>query len=113
MKTEYRYWRDIAEENGISRANFSGRVRRPNWSYERAATTPLGVRKKRIKEPDYAIYKGDDLIVIGSAKECAEEMNVTIEHIKWMTTPAGQKRIASRRNPENATAAVRLDDDEE
>lgn len=28
------------------------------------------------KQSEYAVYRGDDLIVIGTAKECAAEMGV-------------------------------------
>lgn len=62
---------------------------------------------------DYAVYKGEELLVIGSAKECAEELNVTPDYIMWMTTPSGQKRIANRKDSASARTAIRLDDDDE
>ncbi|MEK3909654.1 hypothetical protein [Oceanobacillus sp. FSL W7-1309] len=65
------------------------------------------------KSVDYAVYKGEELLVIGSAVECAEELNVTPDYIMWMTTPSGQKRIANRKNPDRARMAIRLDDDDE
>lgn len=61
---------------------------------------------------EFAVYKGDELISVGTAKECAEHMGVTPKYIRWMTTPTGQKRLASRKHPERCTYAVRLEDDE-
>jgi hypothetical protein len=42
------------------------------------------------KQSEYAVYRGDDLIVIGTAKECAAEMGVTPKYIRWMATPAAE-----------------------
>lgn len=60
---------------------------------------------------EFAIYKGEELIVMGTAKECADHMGVTPDYIKWMVTPTGRKRLANRKNPERCTTAVLLDDD--
>ncbi|MCM3130975.1 MULTISPECIES: hypothetical protein [unclassified Paenibacillus] len=62
--------------------------------------------------PEYAVYKGENLLVVGTAKECAEEMGVTERYIYWLTMPSVRKRIASRKKPDKATTAVRLDDEE-
>jgi hypothetical protein len=62
---------------------------------------------------EYAVYKGDELIVMGTAKECAKHMNVTPEYIKWMTTPTGKARLARRKNPDRCTTAEKLDDDDQ
>lgn len=72
-------------------------------------------RKKRVDAyvGEFAIYKKGELLTIGTAEECAEELNVTVAYVKWMTTPTGKKRLSSRKDPENATTAVKLDDDEE
>lgn len=60
---------------------------------------------------EYAVYKGDKLIVMGTAEECADFMNVTPEYIKWMTTPTGKNRLANRKRPENCTTAEKLEDE--
>jgi len=66
--------------------------------------------QNKLKKREYAVYKGDDLIVIGTANECAEYMNVTPHYIYWMTTPAGKRRFENRKNPSRATTAIRLED---
>lgn len=58
---------------------------------------------------EYAVYKGDELIAMGKAKDCAEKLNVTPSYIQWMTTPSGIKRHNSRKHPERCTTAIKLE----
>lgn len=60
---------------------------------------------------DYAVYKGDELLIIGTAEECAKEINVRPATIRWLTTPSVQKRLAERKNPDKCTVVIRLDED--
>jgi hypothetical protein len=60
---------------------------------------------------EYAVYKGDELLVMGTAEVCAEEMNVKPEYIVWMTMPTAKRRLEKRKNPGKCTTAVRLADD--
>lgn len=96
---------DTAIKNGISRNVYHSRLYQ-GWDKEKAANTPL-VKYKG----DYAVYKNDEIVVIGTAEECALELGVTVEYIRWMTTPTGKRRLANRKNPDKATTAVKLDDD--
>lgn len=66
-----------------------------------------------MKRNEYVVYKGENLICIGTAKECAEVMNVTPAYIKWMTTPTGKRRLSNRKNPEKCTMAEKLEEDED
>ncbi|MDT0163858.1 hypothetical protein [Bacillus sp. AG4(2022)] len=61
---------------------------------------------------EYAVYKGDELLVMGTAEECAKEMNVKPEYIVWLTMPTAKRRLAKRKNPGKCTTAVRLDEDD-
>lgn len=45
----------------------------------------------------YAVYRNDEMIAMGTADECAEELNVNPEYIHWLTTPTGKKRYESRK----------------
>lgn len=58
---------------------------------------------------EYAVYKGEELIAIGTAKECANELNVTLDYIQWMTTPTAKRRLEKRKNPSKCITAVVLD----
>ncbi|WP_330948877.1 hypothetical protein [Virgibacillus sp. MG-45] len=57
---------------------------------------------------EYAVYKGEDLIVIGTKEECAEKMRVQPEYIYWLTMPTAKRRLASRKNPDKCTVAIKL-----
>lgn len=62
---------------------------------------------------EYAVYKGDDLLVMGNAQECADELGVTKKYIQWLTTPSGIKRLESLKKPEKAVTAVKFEEEEE
>lgn len=67
---------------------------------------------KGVYTQEYAVYKGDDLIVVGNSKECAEYMGVSMHYIHRMVTPAHHKYIKKfYKKPENATYAVRIEDE--
>ena len=57
---------------------------------------------------EYAVYRGDTFLFIGTAEECASRMNVKPAFIKWMTTPAGKRRFESRKGKSKALTAVKL-----
>ncbi|CEG02212.1 hypothetical protein BN1002_04542 [Bacillus sp. B-jedd] len=59
---------------------------------------------------EYAVYKGDDLLVMGTARECAAELNVRPETIRWHSTPTGRKRSASRKKQDKCLVVLKLDD---
>lgn len=48
--------------------------------------------------------------MVGTAKECAEELNVTEKYVVWLTTPTAKKRLANRKNPEQCVVGIRLDE---
>lgn len=42
---------------------------------------------------EYALYKGEECLAIGTIREIAEKMNVKKETIKFYVTPTYKKRI--------------------
>lgn len=61
------------------------------------------------KDAVYAVYKGDTMVAMGTAQECAEKLGVRPGYVYWMTTPAGKRRLASRKHPDKATTADIID----
>jgi len=61
---------------------------------------------------ELAVYKGDNLICIGTAEECAEHMGVLVATVKFYLTPTYQRKIAKRKNPRNYITVERLEEDE-
>jgi len=41
----------------------------------------------------YAVYKGDEIICTGSARECAEALGVKVETIYFYASPAWKRRV--------------------
>lgn len=60
------------------------------------------------EKQEYAIYKGDELLVIGTASECAKYLNVQPKYIQWLTTPTAKRRLAKRKNPEKCIVGEKL-----
>lgn len=60
---------------------------------------------------EYAMYKGEELLHIGTIKEIADNHGVLKETIKFYKTPTYERRIARRKNPKNYITLTRLDDD--
>lgn len=47
------------------------------------------------KVKEYAIYKGDQFITLGTAEVCAKELNVSTETIRFISSNAYKKRNKS------------------
>ena len=41
---------------------------------------------------EYAVYKGEEILGIGTAKELAEKLNVKPKTVQFWSTPANHKR---------------------
>lgn len=59
---------------------------------------------------EYAIYKGDEFITIGTARECAEQLGVSQDTIRFYSSPAYAKRV--EHVADKAIIAVALMDEE-
>lgn len=58
-------------------------------------------------EKEYALYKGDKLIMIGTVKEIAERRGIKPESVHYLGMPAYLKR---RQKSKNALVLVKLED---
>lgn len=59
---------------------------------------------------EYAIYKGENLLAIGTERQLARELCVKVETIKFYRSPAYQRRLAERKKRgENCRVIVALD----
>ena len=115
---EYYKWRDVAKKNGINKGTYNSRIKLQGMDYEKAATTPLqhnyGKKSKKMNKI-YAVYQGGEMVFDGTAQECADYLNIKLESFMWNTTPAAQRRVNERKNPEKALAIIDLgcEEDEE
>lgn len=61
---------------------------------------------------EYAIYKGDDLIITGTRRECAEELGVKPDTISYYCSQTYRKKLEKRGGGLSATIAERIEIDE-
>lgn len=72
------------------------------------------------RDVEYAVYKGDTLLVLGKAEQCADFLGVKPTSIQWYSTPTWKKR-SEKFNQDNVLIAEKImmgklwdkDDDEE
>lgn len=57
---------------------------------------------------EYALYKGDEILAIGTVNEIAKELNIKKETVFYYRTPTHKKRSKS----DNCRILVPLDDEE-
>lgn len=61
-----------------------------------------------MSKAEYAVYRGEEFITIGTAKECADETGVIAKSIRWLSTPIAKKRQANRKM-KNGLVVLRLE----
>lgn len=62
---------------------------------------------------EYALYKGEDILDIGTIREIAKQQGVREDTIRFYGTRAYQRRLEKRKNSRNAKVLISLEDDEE
>jgi hypothetical protein len=62
---------------------------------------------------EYAVYKGEIILVIGTDKECAAQLGVKPETVRFYASSKYLSRLEKRKNPKNYVIAVKLDDEDE
>lgn len=62
---------------------------------------------------EYAVYKGEDFLVMGTLAECAEKLGVLPATVYFYSTPTYQRRLAKRKMTGNARVTVPLDEEDD
>lgn len=65
-----------------------------------------------MKGLEYAVYKGDSLVCIGTINECANYMDVLPKTVKFYLTPTYQKRLAKRKKARNYITVIKIDNED-
>ncbi|MES1038976.1 hypothetical protein [Peribacillus simplex] len=60
---------------------------------------------------EYVVYKGEEFICTGTAKECSEKMGITIPSFRSLKSPSYKKRFAKKREPRALVVYVIDDED--
>lgn len=61
---------------------------------------------------EYALYKGDEILSIGTIEEIAEEQKVKKRTVNFYKTPTYEKRIENRKS-KKARILIEVEDDED
>lgn len=60
---------------------------------------------------EYAIYKGEEILGIGTISELAKMRGVLPGTIRYYTMPAYQKKVEKRKKARNYITVIKLDDE--
>ena len=108
-----------AAQNGITYGDLYRRCYFHQWSPEKAASVPIKHKRKRgekVKDTQqYAMYKGENLLAIGTLEELSAIRCVKVESIRFYLTQAYRNKLARRKRNTNAIELVLLEkeDDED
>lgn len=58
----------------------------------------------------YAVYKGEDLVVMGTKRQCARKLGVQEATIYYYTSAAYERKRLKRKSPDNAIVAFVVED---
>ncbi|MFY0760213.1 hypothetical protein AB1K32_15185 [Metabacillus dongyingensis] len=59
---------------------------------------------------DLAVYKGDEFICLGTARECAEYMGIKVDSVRFYLSPVYKRRIEAR-DAKNAIIVIKIEED--
>jgi hypothetical protein len=61
---------------------------------------------------EYALYKGDELLSIGTIKQIADMQGVHENTIRYYNTAAYRRKLSERKKNESARILIEIEDDE-
>lgn len=62
---------------------------------------------------EYALYKGEELLVMGTASEIAEHQGISVGTVRFLASNVYKKRVEARERSKNPKIAVRIGEIEE
>ena len=68
--------------------------------------------KCRKKMKEYALYKGDEFLSVGTVEEIAKEVGAKPETVMYYGTNAYKRKLAKRKDSKNAKILIKLEDEE-
>lgn len=63
----------------------------------------------QLAKAEYALYKGDKFIDIGTADELAKKRNVSKRMIYYLSTPTYKRKLKKRKKNKNALFVEKID----
>lgn len=57
---------------------------------------------------EYALYKGEELLITGTASEIAKDQDVSVDTVRFWASNVYKKRVEARKRSKNPKIAVRI-----
>ena len=61
---------------------------------------------------EYALYKGDNFLDIGTIKDLSERYNISVKTLRWYSTPCYKNKIKNKNNIKSYVV-VKIEDEED
>ena len=61
---------------------------------------------------EYALYKGDNFLDIGTIKELSKRYDISVKTLRWYSTPCYKNKIKNKKNIKSYVV-VRIEDKED
>ncbi len=55
--------------------------------------------KRRPRNVEFALYRGEECLAIGTKQEIAEQMGIKVKTVDFMKTPSYKKRLKKAKRP--------------
>lgn len=109
-KSKYGWYYEEAKRRGMHQ-RFITRINK-GWDIDRALNEPV-IPRDSVKGKEFALYKGDNLLGMGTLEELAELGVTTYGHLKFMHTPSYVKLYNNAGKQTNRMYLVDLADEDE
>jgi hypothetical protein len=73
----------------------------------------VGSMERKASRKEYAVYKGDEFICLGTINECAKFLGINPKSVRHLMTPSYIRRVEKRKNNGDFLVMFRLDDEKE
>ncbi len=60
---------------------------------------------------EYALYKGEELLSIGTIEEIASDIGTSVQNVKYYNTNAYKRKLAKRKRGINHRVLVEIEED--
>ena len=72
----------------------------------------LNIKGGKRKVNEYAVYKGDEFLVLGTAKQCGEFLEIPPYRVHQLASDSYKRRLEKRDGLDNSMLAIKIEDDE-
>lgn len=111
MKRHNKHWTnddDLYLAQNFSTGNLGDIARELNRTKRAIRSRATVLFLERETKAEYALYKGDELMGIGTVDELADQQGIKETTIRYYLTPSYQKRMRAYKGHETWRAVVRL-----